>query len=137
MSNESPTDNFSIELFCSGDRGQLKRAYELYYMRIFTLVYNLVRNTPEAQDITIDTFVKLWRQRANFEHLNNINAFLYVASRNACLDYLRKQRLQQSRENEVGHMLDPEMANAVIKSKVISELVHQDGKIGLLTPKNK
>jgi len=118
----NPTHNFSIELFRTGDRHQFKSAYELYYEPIFTFVYNLVRSEQEAQDITIETFVKLWQLRARFENLTNIKAFLYVTSRNACLDYLRKLQRQRSIQKEVYYMLDPNMGHEIIKAEVITEL---------------
>ncbi|MBN8855827.1 MAG: hypothetical protein BGO55_16170 [Sphingobacteriales bacterium 50-39] len=127
----NPTHNFSIELFRTGDRHQFKSAYELYYEPIFTFVYNLVRSEQEAQDITIETFVKLWQLRARFENLTNIKAFLYVTSRNACLDYLRKLQQQRSIQKEVYylkevyHLLDPQVGHEIIRAEVITELYQQ------------
>ena len=122
MSDRNSTHHFSIELFRTGDRDQFKCAYELYYEPIFTFVYNLVRSEQEAQDITIETFVKLWQLRANFGELHNIKAFLYVTSRNACLDYLRKIQRQRSIQKEVHYMLDPNMGHEIIKAEVVTEL---------------
>src|SRR5260370_2176222 len=85
MSDRSSTHNFCIELFRTGDRGQFKNAYDLFYEPIFMFVYNLVRSEQEAQDITIETFAKLWQLRANFENLTNIKTFLYVTSLNPTL----------------------------------------------------
>lgn len=120
--SERSTHNFSIELFRTGDRHQFKCAYELYYESIFAFVYNLVRSEQEAQDITIETFVKLWQLRANFEKLVNIKAFLYVTSRNACLDHFRKLQRQRSIQKEVNYLLDPQVGQEIIKAEVITEL---------------
>jgi len=121
MSGNS-THNFSIELFRTGDRHQFKCVYELYYEPIFRFVYNLVRSEQEAQDITIETFAKLWQLRANLDNLTNIKAFLYVTSRNACLDHFRKLQRQRSMQKEVNYLLDPQVGHEIIKAEVITEL---------------
>ncbi|HVV07400.1 MAG TPA: sigma-70 family RNA polymerase sigma factor, partial [Puia sp.] len=120
--SERSTHNFSIELFRTGDGHQFKYVYELYYEPILRFVYNLVRSEQETQDITIETFVKLWQLRANLENLTNIKAFLYVTSRNACLDHFRKLQRQRSIQKEVNYLLDPQVGQEIIKAEVITEL---------------
>jgi len=124
MSDRNSPNDFSIELFREGDRNEFKHAYDLLYETIYTFVYNLVRNEEEGQDITTDTFIKLWRLRDRFESLNNIKAFLYVTSRNACLDHFRKQQRERSLQKEIRYLLDMEMQSnhEVIGAEVISEL---------------
>ena len=118
------TQDFSIELFRQGNRDVFKQVYDLYYETIYTFVYNLVRNEEEAQDITTDTFVKLWRLRDRFESLNNIKAFLYVTSRNASLDHFRKLQRQRSLQKDLNYLFDTEarLGHEVISAEVISEL---------------
>ena len=131
MSDSSSTNNFSIELFREGDRNEFKQVYDLFYETIYTFVYNLVRNEEEGQDITTDTFIKLWRLRDRFENLNNIKAFLYVTSRNACLDHFRKVQRERSVQKEIQYLLDMEMRanHEVIGAEVISELYSRIEKL--------
>ena len=120
----SSTQEFSIELFREGNRHVFKHVYDLFYETIYTFVYNLVRNEEEAQDITTDSFVKLWRLRDRFESLNNIKAFLYVTSRNASLDHFRRLQRQRSVQKEINYLFDTEarLGHEVISAEVISEL---------------
>lgn len=127
MSGKNITSDFSIELFCTGDMVQFKTAYELLYEPIYLFVYNLVKDEHEAQDITTDTFVKLWRLHANFESLSNIKAFLYVTSRNACLDYFRKVQRDRSAQKEILYLLrdGSDVKAEIIESAVFTELTRQ------------
>lgn len=122
MSEHSTHNNFSIELFRTGDGRQFKYVYELYYEPILRFVYNLVRSEQETQDITIETFIKLWQLRSNLENLTNIKAFLYVTSRNACLNYFRQLQRQRSIQKEVNYVLDPNLGHEIIQAEVITEL---------------
>lgn len=48
----------------------------------------IVRETTVAEEIVQDSFVKAWESRHRFESAENLKAFLYIATRNACLNHL-------------------------------------------------
>lgn len=48
----------------------------------------------EAEEIVSDSFLKLWHRRSNFLSLSSIKAFLYIATRNACLNNLNKEAVR-------------------------------------------
>lgn len=50
--------------------------------------YSLVRNKEVAEEIVSDVFFKLWNGREGFASAQKVKAFLYIATRNACYDYL-------------------------------------------------
>jgi len=127
MSGKTSVHDFSIERFREGNLRDFQCVYELYYETIYTFAYNLVRKSEEAQDITTETFVKLWRLQANFENLNNIKAFLYITSRNACFDHFRKLQRQRSGQKEILYLLrsENEVENEMIDAEVFGELSRQ------------
>jgi len=124
MSVKMSIENFSIDRFRAGSLEDFQCVYELYYDTMFAFAYNLIRNEAEAQDMTTETFIKLWRLHANFESLNNIKAFLYVTNRNACLDTLRFLQKQRLVHKEVGYLVgqEGEIKNEMIDAEVFSEL---------------
>ncbi|HVU56291.1 MAG TPA: sigma-70 family RNA polymerase sigma factor [Puia sp.] len=46
----------------------------------------------EAEDITIDTFVKLWQNREKFESEAHIKRFLFKTAKHASIDFHRDKR---------------------------------------------
>ena len=48
-----------------------------------------------------DAFLKVWEKRADFYFVAAIKSFLYMSVRNACLDYLRHQKVQRRNEPEL------------------------------------
>ncbi len=124
MSVKISITDFSIERFRKGSRVDFQCVYEQYYDSIYTFAYNLVCNEAEAQDITTETFIKLWRLHENFESLNNIKAFLYVTNRNACLNALRFLQKQRLVHKEVLYLIGQEkdIKNEMIDAEVFSEL---------------
>lgn len=127
MKSESPQNTFSMTGFREGKSGDFQYAYDMYYGKIYTFAYNLVGDETEAQDITTETFVKLWRLHENFESLNNIKAFLYITSRNACLDFLRHLKVKRKTHGDIRYSQKTEdlIPNEMISAEVLIELDHQ------------
>lgn len=80
--------------------------------RIFNLIFNefypqvkffaarLINDEIEAQDVVIGVFNRFWKIKENFSTSKDIRAFLYVAARNSCLDYLRYKQRQKEGKSE-------------------------------------
>jgi len=85
--------DFSIERFRQGHREELNYVYALYLKPVCMFAYQLVGS--DSEDITLESFVKLWSSRHKLEGLGHIKGFLYITTRNACIDRLRK--LQRER----------------------------------------
>lgn len=71
--------------------------YRAFYGKVFTFVLSLVRSKANAQDITQNIFMKLWKNRKNLEHIKSMDDYLFILSKNACMDYFRKA----SRKKEI------------------------------------
>ncbi|MBN9382782.1 MAG: RNA polymerase sigma-70 factor [Chitinophagaceae bacterium] len=124
MSGKTFTPDISIDRFREGDRDEFKRVYDSCYEELYIFAYNLVRKETEAQDITSETFIKLWRLRGNFESLSNIRAFLFVTCRNACIDYLRFLQKQRTVHKEIQYLeeMEADEKNEMINAKVLGAL---------------
>lgn len=127
MEQKNSQYTFSIAAFRDGRQKDFKHAYDLYYDLIYTFAYNLIGKEDEAQDITTDTFIKLWRLHENFESLNNIKAFLYITSRNACLDFLRHLKVERKTYGNIlySQKLEELLPNEMIDAEVFIELDRQ------------
>jgi RNA polymerase sigma-70 factor (ECF subfamily) len=91
--------------FQQGSKEAFAAVYNMHYSRLYGFIKKLTDNREEAQDITTETFVKLWKLHANFNTAENIKAFLYITARNACMDYLRYRQRQTTNKQELGYVL--------------------------------
>lgn len=71
--------------------------YRAFYGKVFTFVLSLVKSKANAQDITQNIFMKLWKKRKKLEHIKSMDDYLFILSKNACMDYFRKA----SRKKEI------------------------------------
>jgi RNA polymerase sigma-70 factor (family 1) len=81
--------------FNQGNPQAFQAIYNAFDKRIFYFVKNLIDDRLQAEEITSDTFIKLYRLRDRFNSYNNIQAFLFITARNASLDYLRWRNRQR------------------------------------------
>jgi RNA polymerase sigma factor (sigma-70 family) len=87
MSNQT-TEKELMHRFRQGDAVAFNTFYNRYFSSLRFFSFRLINQKTEAEDIAIETFIKLFRLCGNFDTVINVRAFLYVTARNACYDYL-------------------------------------------------
>jgi RNA polymerase sigma-70 factor (family 1) len=114
--------------FQQGSKDAFAAVYNMHYSRLYGFIKKLVEDREEAQDITAETFVKLWKLHANFNTAENIKAFLYITARNACMDFLRYRKRQTTNKQELGYVLlqqeedVPTTSHDEIKTEVLKQI---------------
>ncbi|MBN9382787.1 MAG: sigma-70 family RNA polymerase sigma factor [Chitinophagaceae bacterium] len=102
--NTGQLDNGLIVRLRAGDRQALKEIYLYHYNKLFFFAYRLVRDAADANDITSECFVKLWREHARFKNVANVRGFLYLTCRNACFDILRSRQSHMASHKEIRYL---------------------------------
>ncbi len=90
-----------IRRFAAGEPAAFRSLYKQLYLPVLRFVQQWVGNIEDAEDLTSDTFVKLWNNRERFETLEYIRAFLHVAARNACINFLKQLKVKTARQKEL------------------------------------
>lgn len=75
--------------------------------KLYRFSLSILGNIKDAEDIVQDTFIKIWNRRSQLDEIENIEAWSMRATRNLCLDRLkRKGRLYAEIEQHT-HLSDP------------------------------
>lgn len=119
-------ENWDIELN-DGSNISIRYVYELYYQLLCYFASRLIKDKEESRDIVIDIFIKLYKKKADFDNIANVKSFLFVATRNACLDYLKYKQKQASSKNEFSYLVTKEetLPTETIRIKVLEGIYHQ------------
>ncbi len=97
--------------------------FKRHFKPLCYFAWQLTGNKAEAEDIAGEVFLKLWRKHNDFDSLRNIKAFLYIATRNACFDYLKHVQRKTASHEELLYLA--ESSEEYIHSRVIkSEILH-------------
>jgi RNA polymerase sigma-70 factor (ECF subfamily) len=91
-------DQFDLyRLRTKRDAEAFGRVYDRYIESIFRFVALKLPNKAAAEDVTSETFLKLWQViLQNQEPIRNVRAFLYRLARNGIADFYRKQASEGS-----------------------------------------
>lgn len=65
--------------------------YNMTYDRLFRIAYYYVKQEEWSQEIVLDVFLKLWKQRSNLLDVRNIEDYCFILVKNASLNYLEKE----------------------------------------------
>ena len=92
-----------IERCLSGDQAAWEDIVRLYRRKVFNVAYKFVGRHDEAEDLTQDVFLKVFKSLRTFDRRANFSTWLISVSRNLCIDHYRSVR----RERElVNHDVD-------------------------------
>lgn len=78
-----------------------------------------------AEDLVAVAFKKAWDKRATFKTAKHLENFLYLVTRNDCLNYLRGEKVRKTTDKEWAHLAanDPQTTNPGDLERVQSHLV--------------
>lgn len=75
----------------NGDKDALKEVYVEYLKYIYTIVYGVVGNKEDAEDVTSEFFIKLWDISVDFEPKSDSHkGYIATIARNLGIDHMRK-----------------------------------------------
>jgi RNA polymerase sigma-70 factor, ECF subfamily len=90
----------AIRLAQQGDAPAFERIYELHRRRVYSLCLRMVSNTTEAEDLTQEAFLQLFRKIATFRGESAFSTWLHRMAVNVVLMRLRKKRLPETSLDE-------------------------------------
>jgi len=88
-------DQHYINLIIDGDANAFSKLVELYKNFVFTLSLKMLQNREEAEEVSQDTFIKIYRSLHKFKGESKFSTWLYKVTYNACLDRLKIKKRQQ------------------------------------------
>jgi len=77
-----------------GDQAAYKELMKKYRDSIFNLIYRIIRDREQVEDLTQETFVKAFGSLRNFNREYAFSTWLYKIATNSSIDYIRKKKLQ-------------------------------------------
>jgi hypothetical protein len=84
----------AIEAAKNGDADAFSKLYALHKRRVYTLCLRMLGNVSEAEDMTQDAFLHLFRKIGSFRGESAFSTWLHRLTVNLVLMHLRKKGLQ-------------------------------------------
>ena len=99
------TEAEAIDGAKKGDARSFEALYDLHKRRVYSLCLRMTGNVAEAEDLTQEAFLQLYRKVATFRGESAFSTWLHRLSVNVVLMHLRRKGLP---EVSLEQMLDPE-----------------------------
>ena len=82
-----------LERFAAGDLEAFESLFRQYQGEVYRWIMRIVRDSATAEDLTVETFWRMYRARAQFDlPKGNCGPWLRRIATNAALDHLRRSR---------------------------------------------
>lgn len=91
-------DNALVKAVLDGDAAAYRGLVERYQGRIYNIVFGMVRNQEDAEDLAQDAFVKAFRKIDTFRLESKFYTWLCRIAVNTTLDHLRKRARRPTSE---------------------------------------
>ena len=96
-----------IEQCLSGDQQAWEAIVRQNWRKVFNVAYKFVGKHDEAEDLTQDIFLKIFKALNTFDRRANFQTWIISISRNLCIDHyrsVRKERQLIAREVDTGDL---------------------------------
>jgi RNA polymerase sigma factor (sigma-70 family) len=84
-----------FDAFRRGDQRAFSEIYRCFKIAIYAFTIRMVGEAEKAEDLTVQSFVRVWERRESIESMAHLKNFLYIAARNSSINYLRERRRSQ------------------------------------------
>lgn len=84
-----------VERCLAGDQDAWGEIVRLHWRKVFNLAYKFVGRHDEAEDLTQDIFLRIFKALHSFDRRANFQTWLISISRNLCIDHYRSRRKER------------------------------------------
>lgn len=94
-----PSDAELVEKALAGDRQAFRHLVERHQRFAYALSYRLLGTVGDAEDITQEAFIRLWKNLSRYRHEIKLTTWLYKIVTNLCLDFLKSAYNRHSKRS--------------------------------------
>ena len=79
----------------AADEMAFREIVEHYQSKVFSIIYGILRNHNDAEDIAQQVFTKVYFSIKSFDFRSSLLTWIYKITVNECYDYLRKKKVRR------------------------------------------
>src|SRR5881392_2525220 len=134
MSVDSPparpaTPDSLIEQCLSGNQVAWEAIVRQNWRKVFNVAYKFVGKHDEAEDLTQDIFLKIFKALNTFDRRANFQTWLISVSRNLCIDHYRSVRKERE---TINRDVDPNELTPASREDGPMAVLEQRDRVALL-----
>jgi RNA polymerase sigma-70 factor (ECF subfamily) len=99
---EKATDIVLARSAANGDMFSFEELYQRHHRRVYSICLRMLQNTSEAEDLTQDVFIQLYRKIGSFRGDSAFTTWLHRMTVNQVLMHFRKRTVKFEKTTEEG-----------------------------------
>jgi RNA polymerase sigma-70 factor (ECF subfamily) len=100
-------DDFELtQLAAKGDMVAFEEVYQRHHRRVYSICLRMLQNAHEAEDLTQDVFIQLYRKIGSFRGDSAFTTWLHRMTVNQVLMHFRKRNVKYEKTTEEGETPD-------------------------------
>ena len=108
------SDYALVQQVARGDAQAFEHLYSLHHRRVYALCLRMTGNTAEAEDLTQEVFIHVYRKIGSFRGDSSLMTWLHRVTVNRTLMHFRKSAVRRERTTEDGATPEPEVRPAAL-----------------------
>lgn len=132
LSDKAKDDLLLVELAKSGNEKAFSSLLNRYRDSIYFMLLKMVNNSSDAEDLTIESFGKAFRNLDLFTPEFAFSTWLFKIATNNCIDFIRKKRVSPTPIDPFQNDLDNLTVNIQSDLPDPEEMLINDQKIAVL-----
>jgi len=118
VSTVTATDFELTQAASSGDMGAFEEIYQRHHRRVYSICLRMLQNAYEAEDLTQDVFIQLYRKVGSFRGDSAFTTWLHRMTVNQVLMHFRKRNVKYEKTTEEGDTPDQVVAGTADPDKM-------------------
>jgi RNA polymerase sigma-70 factor (ECF subfamily) len=109
------SDTYYIERTQAGDTASFACLIDKYSRQVHSLIFKLIRNREDTEELTQDVFMKVFRNLASFKGDSSFSTWIYKIAYNTAISETRKRKLEflAIEEAQIENVSEEQMARAM------------------------
>jgi RNA polymerase sigma-70 factor (ECF subfamily) len=108
----------------AGDQDAWAQIVRQHWRKVFNIAYKFTGKHDEAEDLTQDVFLKIFKSLDTFDRRANFQTWLVSVSRNLCIDHYRSVRKERE---TIDRDVDPsDLTPVAPTTSALAQLEHRD-----------
>ncbi len=100
-SEKTDVDELLLKLIARGDETSLEMLYERHSRTVYSLALHILRDLPDAEEVTQEIFLKYWNNAVRFDRSKGTAfAWLMAVARRHAIDRTRSRRYKSKQREE-------------------------------------
>ncbi len=91
-SSNPESDKELLERVKANDTSAFSLLVDRYKIRLFNLIYRMLQNREEAEDILQETFLRVFKERERFDPTYSFSTWIYTIALNLCRNELKHKK---------------------------------------------